>query len=410
MDPMALWAKQVSTRWPTINILANAALGPGISGGDRIFIECARRWAEADRRVTIFVWEEGYDMCRRNDLQNVDYTLWPIGRFGRAGFVLAYVARVLQGLIRSVSRKLATNEKVVIYSASDFWPDVWPAFVAKSKSKTVKWVAGLYLLAPAPWAYGGLRAAMKGVLYYLSQRVSVSLMRRKADLVLVLNPFDRATLLKRGFSPGKVTVISGGIDINNINKVPMGEKTFDACFIGRLHAQKGIHDLFMIWKDVCQTIKKARLAIIGSGTRQWERFIEEKMIAEGLQDNVYFLGFLDGEPKFRVLKTSKVFLITSSHESFAMVVCEAMACALPVVAYDLPIFEKLFPQGMIRVPIGQTHAFANTVVQLLTDENRCEMLGRAARETASRYDWDVVAKDILQHFDRICAEDLSFHT
>lgn len=385
-----------------INVIANAALGPGISGGDRIFIECARRWAEADCHVTIFVWEEGYEMCQRNDL-HVEYTLWPIGRFRRVGFVLTHIARVLQGLIRSISRKWTTDEKVVIYSASDFWPDVWPAFVAKSKSKTVKWVAGLYLLAPAPWAYGGLRAAVKGVLYYLSQRVSVSLMRRKADLVLVLNPFDRATLLKRGFSPAKVTVMSGGIDVNNISKVPMGEKTFDACFIGRLHAQKGIHDLFMIWKDVCQSIKNARLAIIGSGTRQWERFIEDKMIAEGLQDNIYFLGFLDGEPKFRVLKASKFFLLPSYHESFAMVVCEAMACALPVVAYDLPIFEKLFPQGMIRVPIGQTHAFANAVVQLLTDEDKYRSLGQEALETASRYDWDIVAKGMLQHFERICA-------
>jgi len=39
----------------TINIVANAALGPLLSGGDNIFIECARRWAQMGHKINIFV-------------------------------------------------------------------------------------------------------------------------------------------------------------------------------------------------------------------------------------------------------------------------------------------------------------------------------------------------------------------
>lgn len=51
-----------------INIFALAALGEGLSGGDRIFIELARRWGKK-YPINIYAWEEGYRMCRRQKLK-----------------------------------------------------------------------------------------------------------------------------------------------------------------------------------------------------------------------------------------------------------------------------------------------------------------------------------------------------
>jgi len=71
--------------------------------------------------------------------------------------------------------------------------------------------------------------------------------------------------------------------------------------------------------------------------------------------------------EFQVLKSSKIFILPSYNESWALVVCEAMACGLPVVAYDLPVFEEVYKKGMILIPIGDIDKFAGAILKLLYD-------------------------------------------
>ena len=51
----------------TFHIFANAALGKGLSGSDRIFIEFAKR-LKRNHKVIIHVWKEGFEMCQREGL------------------------------------------------------------------------------------------------------------------------------------------------------------------------------------------------------------------------------------------------------------------------------------------------------------------------------------------------------
>jgi hypothetical protein len=50
-----------------LHLIALASLGQGLSGGDRIYIELSRRWSKVVP-VTVYVWEEGRQMCRREKL------------------------------------------------------------------------------------------------------------------------------------------------------------------------------------------------------------------------------------------------------------------------------------------------------------------------------------------------------
>jgi len=366
-----------------IHILANTAHGPSLSGGDRIFIECARRWAKAGCNVFIHVREEGYAMCKRNRLENVQYVL------------------------QSNPFNLKIDENSVVYSASDFWRDSLPAFILKMRFKTAKWVAGFYLFAPKPFSkdspYKG-RRFLRGLVYYLSQYPIYHLIKRYADMIWVTNELDRWRFIDERLTPEKVVAVRGGVDNNASAFIPNPEtKEFDAVFIGRFHPQKGVLELIDIWKHVCEKKKDAKLAMIGVGELESE--VKEKIRKNGLERNVVFFGFKDGVEKLQIFKNSKVVVHPVTYDSGGMSSCEAMSCGLAGVSFDLPELRSYYPKGMLKTPCYDLKKFADNILILLEDKELYGKLSREAVELAHGWDWDKRAEELLQAIERLQVED-----
>ena len=92
----------------------------------------------------------------------------------------------------------------------------------------------------------------------------------------------------------------------------------------------------------------------------------QKAIQEYDSDEIYLFGGLSGEKKWNILSRSKVFLLTSHHESYGNVIIEAMSMGLPVVAYNQPHYQELFSEGgIITVPIGDKEKAATELLRLL---------------------------------------------
>jgi glycosyltransferase involved in cell wall biosynthesis len=103
------------------------------------------------------------------------------------------------------------------------------------------------------------------------------------------------------------------------------------------------------------------------------------------------LGFLPEKDKIATLKSSRVFLFPSYEEGWGIVVAEAMACGLPVIAYDLPAYREIFHAGMLRVPVGSVAKFADATKAVLRDEEKRVRLGREGRIQAEEYDLEEIA-------------------
>ena len=378
-------------------VIANAALGPSLSGGDRIFIELSRRWAQRGHRVHVLVWEEGHEMCRRNKLNNVNFIVWSTSHYKRLGFALLYVARTLKGCLESLRFRDPGNGKSVIYSASDFWPDSLPALLMKRRMKTSKWVAGFYMFAPQPignQVYKGIDK-IKGLAYFLSQKPIHWLIRRYADMVFVTNELDRTAFIGDRLGSSNVIAIRGGVDIDSSQKVPSPpEKKFDAVFVGRFHAQKGILELIDIWKYVVVRRKNARLAIIGDG--ELKREILREIARHGLERNVVLFGFKDGKEKIAIFKQSKMVLHPAIYDSGGMGPCEAMACGLPGISFDLPALRVYYPRGMLKVRCFNIQEFAESILLLLEDETLYRKLQAEAVHLAKDWDWNGLAESTVR--------------
>ncbi len=378
-----------------LSIVANAALGSGLSGGDRIFIELARRWAEKGCKINIYVWEEGYQMCRKNNLDKVRYVVWPIKRYKCLGFYLHYLIRTIKGMMEAA--KVENNGIDIVYSASNFWPDFFPALIMKKRLKNSKFIGAHYLSAPNPFTketpYRG-RRFISGLFHYLSEKPVYWLIKRYADVIFVTSEPDKEKFVLEGFPPKDIIIIKGGVDTKTPKTVPEPlSKKFDAVFIGRLHSQKGVLELIEIWKYVTKKKKDSRLIIIGDGPLENE--VKAKVEKLGLSEHIHLVGFKDGLEKIKIFKSSRIVVHPAIYDSGGMAPCEAMACGLPGVAFDLDALRTYYPKGMIKTPKFDLQGFADNIVELLENEKLYNKTKEDAIEWALEWDWDEKADYIF---------------
>ncbi len=381
-----------------INIISYTTIGSGMSGGDRIWIEFARKWAKEGHKINVFVYEDGYKICQKNDLQNVNYEVLKVSSFIKRSFFLLYFARAIKGIFkwRKIAKNLASDD--IIYSASDFWPDALPAYFAKKNSNAF-WIAGFYLFIPHPFSkqspYRGFDRMAKGFFYWLSQRLSYRLIDKRADSIFVTSEPDVNKFSFKRRNKDAHVVIRGGVDTKLALKVPEpANKKYEAVFIGRFHPQKGVLQLIDIWRHVIDKQTDYKLAIIGEGSLKRE--IVAKINEYSLDNNIELYDFTDGLEKNRIFKQSKVVLHPAVYDSGGMAACEAMACGLPAVGFDLEAFKTYYPKGMLKVPLNDYKSFADQIILLISDTDLYSKYNKQALEWAAEWDWSKRANIALK--------------
>lgn len=353
-----------------------------LAGGDVRFIEIFRRATGFD--YVVITSALGEQLCRKKQL--VASYIKTTQESHPQGVLSTYFMRTL----KAVSLKTPVYNGDVIYATSDFLPDVIPAFLYKKKNKCVKWVQVIHHLYQNPFVRVG--SFLANLFGYLSQQISFILMKRHVDSVIVVNPIVKQQLSKMGFCNENIFVNYNGVDFEKIQRFQPSITMYNGVFLGRLNISKGLFDLLDIWKGVVAKNPYAVLALIGGGDSQIEKKLRAAIIASNLEKNVVVFGYLDDAQTFGILKSSQIFVFPSHEEGFGIAVLEAMACGLPVIAWDLPVFRALFPNGLLRIPLGNTEAFSKKILQLLQDSSLRLNLSRQAFRVSKRYSWDTIVK------------------
>jgi glycosyltransferase involved in cell wall biosynthesis len=74
-----------------------------------------------------------------------------------------------------------------------------------------------------------------------------------------------------------------------------------------------------------------------------------------------------------------------------------MASGLPVVAYDLPAYRKIYSDSYIAVDCFDQGKFADALIDILNNPSSYSALTAKGRSTAAKYDWDTIAEDDLNY-------------
>jgi glycosyltransferase involved in cell wall biosynthesis len=386
---------------PRLLVLLCSVVGRTPSGGDRLAVELARHWPIKDDRPTVLTSAAG-----KLQLERLGAAGFAIDVFGhRRGVSSSRMASWSLGSLtappaaRALVRKIIRQgHQPIVLSSSPFPPDLAAALAARASGAV--WIQSWQLVMPSG---GGYRSALS----YLSQQLCLALARRWCRMLVVPTALMAAEARRRGFRDDQIHVAGYAVDREEVAAGIAGrtnaETPFDAVFVGRFHAQKGLSDLLAAWRLVQQTRPTASLAVVGDGDGP-----EAEAFKAGLDQfapgTVQRLGVLSGPEKYAAMAGARVFVFPSHHESWGHVVIEAMATGLPVVGYDLPSSVEAFGEAMEMVPLGDVEAFAARVVGLLSDEARRDSYRRRGRRLAETYDWARIANGF---YDNVSSAQLA---
>jgi glycosyltransferase involved in cell wall biosynthesis len=288
----------------------------------------------------------------------------------------------------------------VVYASSQFVMEVYAAMVLARRQQAKLVVKVQHVLAG--------QATRKGLfdkLFLWAERKSAYWIHDRADLVLALSSTVARNYQRLqqslGLAPSQILPSGCGIDMARFAQIPTSVKEFDVIFLGRLHEQKGLFELPHVWRLVLNKMPNARLLIIGEGPHRQRA--EELFTQLAVRDSVVFTGGIAESEKNRLLGRSKVGLSLSYEEGWGLSITEFLAAGFPVVAYDLPVFEEVFPGQLEIIRPHDQEAAAARVLDLLVDEPRRIALGQAGRKFVERYDYRAMAQAELAKLQAICA-------
>lgn len=376
-----------------ILFISNNNFGEGLSGGDRIFLNFIKYW-QKNLKITLMGSQETYLLLQKYNTTNISFIKTDQINKNSKPTVINILKHQIKRTIKGIYliKYINLTKYDYIYSVSDFYPDLLPALIIKILKPKIKWFAGYYLFAPNPLStsspYIHNKEFLKGLVYFLGQLPSRLIVNLFSNTILVTSEPDISK-----FKSKKVVVVQGGVDtkeaqdyLKSNKQINPLKRKYDACFIGRLHPQKGVLELIDIWKLVTKNKPQAKLAIIGNG--DLEEKVREKIIKLNLKSNIEMLGFLDGVNKYQIFKNSKIVLHPATYDSGGMAAAEAMAWGLPGVSFDLQALKTYYPKGMLKTPIGNYYAFSKNILKLLNDQNYYKNISLQAIElTTEVWSW-----------------------
>ncbi len=226
---------------------------------------------------------------------------------------------------------------------------------------------------------------------------------KKADIVISISRF-----LQKELTEEKILshVIPVGIDTDLFcpaKKFPnMVKQGTVLLHVGRIVPHKSFEELISIFKIVKSKIPAVKLYLIGRQTipEHWKKI---QALCSGLQDDIFFTGFVSDSmlPYFHNL--ADVFICTSQWEGSGTVLLEAQSCGIPVVAYNFHSFPEAVQEGKTGVLVenGKIDQFAHAVMQFLNNPEKLNQAKDSARKYAEGFDWQYTAQKTLAEYSKL---------
>ena len=292
---------------------------------------------------------------------------------------LKYALAIIPHLIKNNFDIIDCNEFPFLH--------IIPARFFKKKSRL--WITWHEVWKREYWAeYAGNFIGNFG---YLIQKICTGF----ADRIIPVSEHTKKDLVELiRVRKDKLFVVPNGVNVSEIKKTKAAKEKSDIIFIGRLIAEKNVDSLIKTVDIVRRKIPEVKCTIIGEGPELDDllRLRDELK----LQSNIKFTKFLSKYADVvSLMKSSKVFVTASIREGFGIVIIEAMACGLPVIAVDHPssAVSEIIEDGGILSKLDERE-LSKHIITILKDRKKRKKLSVNAKRISEKYDWKLLSESL----------------
>lgn len=236
-----------------------------------------------------------------------------------------------------------------------------------------------------------------GISAYRVARALVVETRREAGLVAEFAPARKIRVIPPGIDLEEWRTASAGARIDGL---PLRYLLYS----GRIASNKGLPILF----QALATLPPAsRIPLVVMGPDWGERASLERLAAQlGIGPSLVWLGPVADRSTYQaVMRGASAFVLPSEYEAFGLVLLEAMAAGVPVVATSVGGVPEVLDGGRFGrlVPYGQVAPLASAILQLLTDESAARQLAAEGRRRVEAFTWDTTVKRSLALYREVAS-------
>lgn len=268
-----------------------------------------------------------------------------------------------------------------------FKPDI--VHVHEPQMPGTSMFATLYSRAPVVATFHSYftRDHLQGRIYSLVAPVLRPVWKRVDRRIAVSAAARHSVCSRMGYDP--ISIVPNGADVDVFASakpanLPPGRKLL---FVGRLEPRKGFPIAVRAFKSLALEYSDLRLIVVGEGA---DRVALEELPLD-LRDRVHMLGRVSDEALPTYHQAVDCFISPATgQESFGIVLVEAMAAGLPIVASDIPGYREVARDGVeaLLVAPADPAALAEGVRTLLERPAFAAALGARASDRARDFAWD----------------------
>ena len=237
---------------------------------------------------------------------------------------------------------------------------------------------------------------------------------RKAAHVACDSEATRASLVGlAGFDEGKVSVIANGSDTGgyphddaaaDVEAARMlgPRRGIELLHVGSTIPRKRIDVLLEVFAGVRRARGEARLTRVGGPFTAEQRVRAREL---GVTNDIHVLPFVDRATLAAVYRRSALALLPSDREGFGLPIVEALACATPMVASDIPVLREIGSSAVTYCPVASVDAWVDAILRLLDERERQPAAWQARRAAgllrASEFSWSSYAAAVAARYRAI---------
>lgn len=241
--------------------------------------------------------------------------------------------------------------------------------------------------------------------------ISAKIVNWGADKVIAVSQSTGNSYVQNGLNKSKLVVIHNGINTEKFQKASLETikakkeslnikpEDFVVINVARMEEIRKAHSFLIdTAKEVIEKHKNCKFLLVGDGNLKKE--LEDKVSQYNLTENILFLG--NRTDVVDLLSISNVFCLPSDWEGLPLVIAEAMACKLPVVATAVDGVPEIVinnKTGLLSSPRNQKELYAN-LCKLIEDSQLINKLSNESFNRAiEKFSLTAMMKKVLETYE-----------